>query len=128
MKNIKIAYQLYSARELVAKDMRKVLCNLSELGYEGVEFAGFFGFRSEEINDMLKEFSLKAVSSHVPVKNLREDLDNIIKYHKEIGCKYITVPYIEKGERPGEAGFADILRLIYTVGQKCHETTCSFVP
>ncbi|MGI6215318.1 MAG: sugar phosphate isomerase/epimerase family protein [Christensenellales bacterium] len=121
MKNIKIAYQLYSARELVAKDMRKVLCSLSELGYEGVEFAGFFGFRSEEINDMLKEFSLKAVSSHVPVKNLREDLDNIIKYHKEIGCKYITVPYIEKGERPGEAGFADILRLIYTVGQKCHE-------
>ncbi len=121
MKNVKIAYQLYSARDLVKDDMRKTLHDLADLGYEGVEFAGFFGHKSEEIKAMLNEFNLTAASSHVPVKDMRENLDNIIEYHKEIGCRYIAVPYIEKGERPGEAGFAGILRLIYTVGQKCRE-------
>ncbi|MDO5022182.1 MAG: sugar phosphate isomerase/epimerase [Eubacteriales bacterium] len=121
MQNIKIGYQLYSARELVEKSMRNVLKELSALGYEGVEFAGFFGHSSEEINAMLKEFNLEAASSHVPVKDLRENLDSIIQFHKEIGCKHIVVPYIEKGERPGEEGFAGILRLIFEVGQKCRE-------
>ena len=36
MKQVPVAYQLYSAREEVAKDMNGVLKGLKEMGYDGV--------------------------------------------------------------------------------------------
>ncbi|HHU03259.1 MAG: sugar phosphate isomerase/epimerase family protein [Christensenellales bacterium] len=119
MKNINVAYQLYSARELVEKDMLSVLKELSQMGYKGVEFAGFFGHSADEINNMLAETNMKAVSSHVPVKDLKSNLDDIISFHKAIGCKYIVVPYVEENDRPGFPGFAKMIRFIYEAGVEC---------
>ena len=41
-KHLSPAYQLYSAREDASNDLEGVLDQLSRMGYEGVEFAGFF--------------------------------------------------------------------------------------
>ena len=43
MKNFKIGLQLYSIRDEVEKDMEASLKAISEMGYDCVEFAGFFG-------------------------------------------------------------------------------------
>ena len=67
MKQVPVAYQLYSAREEVAKDMNGVLKGLKEMGYDGVEFAGFFGYSAQQVKDMLEANGLVAVSSQVPV-------------------------------------------------------------
>lgn len=40
-KHLSPAYQLYSAREDASNDLEGVLDQLSRMGYEGVEFAGF---------------------------------------------------------------------------------------
>ena len=116
---LNVAYQLYSARSEVEKGMLPVLHKLAAMGYNGVEFAGFFSHTSEEINHMLAETGLKAVSSHVPVADLKNNLKDIIRFHQEIGCEYIAVPYLEEAFRPGQPGFADMIRLMYKVGKKC---------
>ena len=43
MKNIRMASPLYILREECARDLDAVLCRLSELGFDGIEFLGFFG-------------------------------------------------------------------------------------
>ena len=121
MKGLQIAYQLYSARKETLADLKKVLKSLNKLGYDGVEFAGFCGYSAQEIKKMLADAGLEAASSHVPVKDLKEDLGNIIAYHKKIGCRYIAIPYLEESQRPGKPGFADTIRFISETGRKCRK-------
>lgn len=121
MKQVPVAYQLYSAREEVAKDMNGVLKGLKEMGYDGVEFAGFFGYSAQQVKDMLEANGLVAVSSHVPVQSIENDMFGTIAYHQAIGCKYIAVPYLDDGHRPGTPGFADVIQLIYKFGRLCKE-------
>ena len=121
MGKVKIGYQLYSAREECAKDLGAVLAQLKKLGYEGVEFAGFYGHTAEEIAALLKEHGLAAFSDHVPLRAIREDMFGVIADHIKIGCKHIVIPYLEDADRPGQPGFADVLRVIAKFGALCRE-------
>ena len=119
--NIQLGYQVYSAREEAEKDLLSVLKQLAAMGYDAVEFAGFYGHSAEEVNAMLKEANLKAISSHVPFAQIEADMEGTIAYHTAIGCEYIAVPYLDEQTRPGAAGFAATLRKIYQFGRMCRE-------
>jgi len=116
-----IAYQVYSAREDAQKDLLSVLRQLKEMGYDGVEFAGFYGHSAENVASMLKETGLTAISSHVPYAQMLEDMDGVIAYHKAIGCKYIAIPHLRNEDRPGGCDFAKVIRNIYKFGKMCKE-------
>ncbi|MEG0768111.1 MAG: sugar phosphate isomerase/epimerase, partial [Clostridia bacterium] len=90
-----IAYQIYSAREDAEKDLCGVLRQLKQMGYDGVEFAGFYGHTAEEVAGMLQKTSLQAISSHVAFSLIEQDMFGVIAYHLEIGCQYIAIPYLD---------------------------------
>ena len=117
--DIKLGYQIYSAREEAEKDLAAVCAKLKEFGYDGVEFAGFYGYTAEQINDILSANGLAAVSSHVPYVSIVEDMEGTIAFHKAIGCKFIAVPYLDEQTRPGAPGFAAAIRNIAKFGAMC---------
>ncbi len=119
MKKAMIGYQLYSAREECSKDLMGVLKQLKALGYDGVEFAGFYGHTAEEIRGMLDEAGLVAFSDHVPYAVIEQDMFAVISDHLKIGCKYIAVPFLDEAHRPGQPGFADVIRTIAKFGALC---------
>ncbi len=116
-----VAYQIYSAREEAEKDLPSVLKKLAELGYDGVEFAGFYGHSADEIVAMLRQTGLKALSSHVPFAQLDDDMFGVIAFHQRIGCSYIAVPYLDEETRPGAAGFARTIARITLFGKLCRK-------
>ena len=113
-KHLSPAYQLYSAREDASNDLEGVLDQLSRMGYEGVEFAGFFERSAKEVRKLLKHTGLKAVSSHVPLQQIRDDTQSVLDYHEELECGCIAVPYLAEEDRPGQPGFARVLETLYT--------------
>ena len=52
---IKIALQLYSVREDCAKNFPAVLKAVAKMGYEGVEFAGYYNTPATELKKMLDD-------------------------------------------------------------------------
>lgn len=116
-----IAYQVYSAREEAEKDLDAVLSALGKMGYDGVEFAGFYGNTAEQISTMLEKSGLRAISSHVPVQLIAADMAGTIAFHKAIGCEYIAVPFLDEQSRPGAPGFAGMIRLMTQFGRLCRE-------
>ena len=44
-----VAIQVYSVRDDAAADMMGTLKKIADMGYDGVEFAGFYGYGAEEI-------------------------------------------------------------------------------
>ena len=116
-----VAYQLYSAREEAAQDLNAVLATLKGLGYDGVEFAGFYGHTAEEVKEALEKNGLVAISSHVPFAQIEADMFGTIAYHQAIGCKFIAVPYLDAETRPGAPGFAHAIAVMDRFGRLVKE-------
>ena len=91
MKNYKIASPLYIVRNECAQDLAAVLKKLAQIGYDGIEFLGFFGHTKEEVKKMLDDNGLEALGNHVPYAELLKDADEIFAFHAYIGCSYLTV-------------------------------------
>jgi len=61
-----LSVQLYSLRELAQKDFVAVLKKVAEIGYVGVEPAGFWNLRPSEFLKIIRDLGLKMFSSHSP--------------------------------------------------------------
>ena len=116
-----IGLQLYSVRNEMEKDFEGTLKKVAEMGYEGVEFAGLFDKSAAEIKALLEKYSLTAVSAHVPLAEMLADMDKVIATYKEIGCKYIAIPYVDECYRPGTPDYPETLKKIAELGKKAAE-------
>lgn len=115
MKRIKMASPLYILREECAKDLAGVLKKLAEIGYDGIEFLGFFGHGAAEVKAMLDENGLEALGNHVPYNELKADPDGIFDFHKAVGCHYLTV-----ADLPLE-NFGEVAATLKVLAQKAGE-------
>lgn len=118
MREIPIALQMYTLREESARDFSGTLKKVAELGYDGVEFAGYGGLTAEEVRQLLDEYGLKAASSHIPLDDLKNNLDQVIADQKILGSSYIVCPFLPPDSRT-EAAYQGLITLLDEVGEKC---------
>lgn len=90
---MKVGLQLYALRAVAAKDLKQALKIASEIGYDGVEFAGFFGHSASEVKEWLKEYQLEALGAHIPENEIFEQPEETIAFHKEIENSRIICPW-----------------------------------
>jgi sugar phosphate isomerase/epimerase len=120
MKKLPVAVQLYSVRDALEKDFFGVLKQVRDMGYDGVEFAGYYGHSAADIRKKLDELGLVAVSAHVPFDGMMEDMRGTIAFHKELGVAFIAVPYLDEQSRPGTAKWPKTVSGIRKLGEACH--------
>jgi sugar phosphate isomerase/epimerase len=106
MPKLPIAAQLYTVRDLMAKDVQGTLRAVAALGYDGVEFAGLYNTPVAELRALLDELGLKVCSSHVPLAELENNLDQAIANYRALGCGIIVVPWLDPSLRADYAGLA----------------------
>ncbi|GHV11929.1 sugar phosphate isomerase [Spirochaetia bacterium] len=90
-----ISLQLYSIKEEAKENFSHALELTARAGYQGVEFAGYFGNTPAQMKELLKKYGLKAVSTHVGIPRLKEALDEEIEYAKQVGYKLIVCPFLK---------------------------------
>ena len=92
---IPVALQLYSVRDDAARDLFGVLEQVKEMGYDGVEFAGYYGNEATAIAEALQRIGLKVAGAHVPLGSFDDDkFEETLKFHETIACKNLVVPWI----------------------------------
>lgn len=93
MSRIPIALQLYSVRHDAEADLAGTLAAVADMGYEGVEFAGFHGYAAENVRAMADAAGLVIVGNHTPYAALQDGtLAETIAYHKVLGSICMVVP------------------------------------
>ncbi|MBO4940425.1 MAG: sugar phosphate isomerase/epimerase [Clostridia bacterium] len=97
MKKLRVGIQLYSLREEMAKDMDATLKAVSEMGYDCVEFAGFFDKPVAEVKAMCEKYNLTPISVHQGLAPYLEEesAKAMVAYLKELGVKYSVVPWMD---------------------------------
>jgi len=92
-KRIPIGLQLYSVRGEAQKDLAAVIAQVAEMGYDGVEFAGFYNWPAEKIRALLDQHKLKCCGTHTGVKAMMGDeFAKTVEFNKTIGNKYLIAP------------------------------------
>ena len=118
VENLPIALQLYSLRDMAQEDFLKTLELTADLGYEGVEFAGYFGLESGQLRDRLDELGLVAVSSHVSYERLTQHLDEEIEYNLSLGNYTLVCPAPPRGFVADGKAWARLGQELSEVGKK----------
>ncbi len=114
-----IGIQLYSLREETEKDFVGTLEKVAEIGFEGVEFAGYADIDAPTMKGHLDRLGLKPVSSHVPLEKLESDLEGEIAYAKSLGMKHIVCPWATFENKMEDVdALADTLT---KAGKRCQE-------
>ncbi|ARI76292.1 sugar phosphate isomerase/epimerase family protein [Halobacillus mangrovi] len=121
-----IGLQLYSLKELTEKDFLGTLKRVGEAGYDGVEFAGYYGTSSRTLNEALEEYGLKTVGSHIGIEDLEENLDRVMDYSLEIGNPSIICPGLPEEYRNSADAYKRMAELFNRVGERCKENGLVF--
>ncbi len=97
-RKIPVGIQLYSFREQAKVDFTVTLQKAAEIGFSGVEFAGYgpFAEKPAELRKILDGYGLKAFGTHTGFNLVQpEALKKTMDFHATIGCKYIIIPWID---------------------------------
>lgn len=121
MKDFKIGLQLYSIREDMEKDMDATLKKVKEIGYDYVEFAGYFGHSAEEVKAMLDKHGLECVSVHQAPQLFAEEGQSAVDYIKTLGAKYCAIPWYEASCLAGTEKWPETVELFTKVGKLLKE-------
>lgn len=93
--SVPIGLQLYTLRDALSQDFEGVMRQIADIGYAGVELAGFdagkvYGIDHVEAAALFKELGLQVFSGHFGLPYTAETLEAA----NVLGCQYIVVPWI----------------------------------
>lgn len=98
MKEFKVGLQLYSVRDYMEKDMDSTLKAVKEMGYDYVEFAGYFGKSAKEVKTLLDKYALKCISVHQKPDIFVNEGQKAVDYLKTIGAEFCAIPWYNVDE------------------------------
>lgn len=106
----RLGVQLYSVRGIAGKDVPGILKALKGMGYEGVEFAGYYGKSAGELRRILDGCGLAACGSHIDIGQLRPGrIDKTVAFARELGNRHIVLPWFNSDTADGWKGLAETL-------------------
>ena len=123
---MKVAIQLYSVRESMAKDVVQTIRDVANAGYHYLEVANHnaledpgvgFKLSALELNNLLKEIGARVIGAHVAPLTM-DNIDAVLDYHSEIGNKYISYPmgFFNSAQHVKEVAIQ-----LNEIGKKCKE-------
>lgn len=111
------AVQLYSVYKNIEEEgLEKVLSAISKTGYDGVEFAGFYNYSPDQIQEFLKKYNLKIVGIHAGIEELEKD--NIWQYVEKLKPETITLAYLPEPLRKDMISLSKRLLKVIEKAQK----------
>ncbi len=119
MGRIPIALQLYSVREQCEEDLPGTLQAVADMGYDGVEFAGYYGRSAGELKEMLEELGLKVAGTHTGLNTLTGDeLGDTIEFNRQLDNKYLIVPGLPEERRNSHEAWLQTAELFNELAEK----------
>jgi len=96
-KKIPIGVQLYSVGGPAKADLPGTLAAIKKMGYDGVEFAGYYNKTAQELRQLLDDNGLKACGTHTALTTMVGDqLQPSIEFNQILGNRFLIAPSLPK--------------------------------
>lgn len=112
----RIGVQLYTVRSLMADNVAGTLDAVAAIGYEEVEFAGYFGHEPAQLRAWLDASGLAAPAAHVDLDALTGSaLEATLEDATTVGHGWLVVPWIPEAMRTSD-GYREVADRLNTAG------------
>ena len=119
MARIPIALQLYSIREDCARDLEGSIEAVAGMGYEGVEFAGYYQRGADELKGLCAAHGLEVVGTHIGLDTLIGDaLEETVAFNKTLDNRYLIVPGLGEERRDSRAAWLQTAQLFNAIAAR----------
>ena len=113
----RIGLQLYTVRSLMAEDVAGTLDAVAAIGYDEVEFAGYFGHAPAQVREWLDAAGLTSPAAHVGLEDLTgTGLEASIETASALGQRWLVLPYMSEDMRTAD-GYRALADLLNTAGE-----------
>ena len=124
---IPISLQLYTVRDLAAKDFAGTLKEVSNIGYRNVELAGYGNLKTaKEAKKALDDAGLKVSGAHAPIDALEKNLNQVLDENAELQNTTVICPWLPEQRRKDAAGWKQCAETLSNIGRACHEKGVDF--
>ncbi len=107
-----IGLQLYSVRHDCEKDVPGTLQALAKMGFEGVEFSGYYGRSATELRKLLDDNGLSCCGSHTDLDTiLGDELTRTVEFNRTLGNPFLVVSGIPEERRQTADDWRELARL-----------------
>lgn len=118
---MKIALQLYSLRDMAEEDFLGTVKRVAEMGFDGIEFAGYFNTEADVLKARMDELGLEAMGAHLGINLLTSDYDKTVAYSKALGEKYLTCPGLPGEYTNSKEAWLSTAKLFQEIGKKLND-------
>src|SRR4051812_45734497 len=95
-----ISLQLYTVRDLLAKDFAGTVKQVAAIGYRNVEMAGYGNLgNAKDAKNALDDAGLKVSGAHAPIDALEKELDRVLDENALLGTNNIICPWMPEERR-----------------------------
>jgi sugar phosphate isomerase/epimerase len=116
-----LGLQLYTVKDEVERDLLGTLGKVAAIGYDGVEFSGYFGTPAGRLREVLQELKLEAAGTVVTLETMAGELEREIEYARTIGSPMIVCPFIPAALRPDAKGYRAVAESLNRYGRTCRD-------
>jgi sugar phosphate isomerase/epimerase len=122
-----VSVQLYTVRDLLAKDFAGTVKQVAQIGYKAVEMAGYGNLKSAaEAKKALDDAGLKVSGSHASIDLLEKDLDKVLDENQMLGNTNVVCPWIPENRRKDADGWKRVAQSLNGIGRAVHERGMTF--
>jgi len=122
----KVGVQLYTVRDAMAKDFDGTLAKVAEIGYQEVEFAGYYNRDAKAVRAVLDKVGLAAPSCHVGFDVLGDAWQKVLDDAKVVGHQYVVVPSIPDDMRKTLDGYRRAAEQFNKAGEAAQKAGIQF--
>ena len=114
-----VGVQLYTLRSLLHDDLEGTLEQVAAMGYQQVEFAGYYDRSPSDLNALLDRLNLIAPAAHAMPQDIRERPDDLLRMADALGHDYLVCAYLTEDDRASLDDYRTVADLLNTFGKRC---------
>ncbi len=122
----RIGIGLYTVRNQMAEDMAGTLQALAGIGYDEVEFAGYFDHTPEEVKGFLDAAGLVSPSAHIRLDDIRTSPEQLIASAQTLGQDYLALNWLAPEERGTLDDYRGHIDLVAGFAEQCRDAGLQF--
>ena len=122
----RIGLQLYTVREAMKQDFEGTLAKVAAVGYNEVEFAGYFDHAPKEVRAMLDRQGLAAPSGHAGYEAVEKKWPETLEAAHTVGSSYVVCAWINESQRREPDGWKRAAELFNRAGEASQKAGTQF--
>jgi sugar phosphate isomerase/epimerase len=112
-KKIPLGLQMWSVRDVAEKEPAGTLADVAKMGYEGVECAGYYKLKADELHKILDQNGLKCFGTHTSLTSLTGDaLKATVEFNKTLGNRLLIIPSLPRANIASVTAMIDTAKLL----------------